>query len=280
MDILTREQPATHQSSDVAVQVQNLEVAYGRVSEVLHGVTLSVPTGATVALLGPNGAGKTTILRAMSGLLDIHDAKIRKGSVSLFGVDITREPAARRVRDGLVQVLEGRRVFPKLSVHDNLMTGAHTCPSREDSERSLRRVHNLFPRLADIGSRTAGYLSGGEQQMLAIGRALMARPKVLLLDEPSLGLAPSIVAEIHDAIRRINQEGCSVLIVEQNALMALSLASHGYVLESGRIAMDMPAERLLRDDDIREFYLGINSSGNRTAYRDVKHYKRRKRWLS
>jgi branched-chain amino acid transport system ATP-binding protein len=262
-----------------ALEMRNVEVFYHRLSQVLRGVSLSVPEGSIVALLGPNGAGKTTALRAVSGLLDVHDGDLRKGRVLLRGDDVTRAPASRMVRRGLAQVLEGRQVFPDLTVEENLRTGAHTRPRGAPVDAELEQTLHRFPVLGARRRQLAGYLSGGEQQMLAIGRALMTAPKILLLDEPSLGLAPRLVDEIGEIIRGINADGTSVLLVEQNAQMALSVAHHGYVMENGRIVMDAPADKLLRDEDIREFYLGVHG-GDRTDYRAVKHYKRKKRWLS
>lgn len=267
-------------TSSAALEVRNLEVFYHRLSQVLRGVSLVVPHGAIVALLGPNGSGKTTALRAISGLLDIHDGDVRKGHVLLDGEEVTPLPAAQLVRRGLAQVLEGRQVFASLTVEENLRTGAHTHRGdREQVQAELDRVYARFPLLAERRKQVAGFLSGGEQQMVAIGRALMARPKVLLLDEPSLGLAPKLVEEMKEVIVSINREGTAVLLVEQNALMALSIASHGYVLENGRVVMDAPAAKLLSDEDIREFYLGLRGDAT-TDYRSVKHYRRRKRWLS
>jgi branched-chain amino acid transport system ATP-binding protein len=264
-----------------ALEVRNLEVVYQRIIVVLHGVSLAVPAGTVVALLGPNGAGKTTALRAMAGLLEVHDGEVCKGRVHLDGVDITGVTGAQRVRSGISQVLEGRQVFPALTVAENLATGAH---SRRGDRAAVADteawVYELFPRLADLRGNKAGYLSGGEQQMVAIGRALMASPRVLLLDEPSLGMAPALIEEIRKVLLRVNGEGTSMLLVEQNAAMALSVASHGYVLENGRVVMDAPAAKLLADEDVREFYLGMTSEDRRTKYRDVKHYRRRKRWLS
>ncbi|WP_227462496.1 ABC transporter ATP-binding protein [Desertimonas flava] len=262
-----------------ALEVTNLEVFYHRLSQVLRGVSLAVPDGGVVALLGPNGAGKTTVLRAISGLLELHDGDLRKGHVLLHGRDVTRAAAAEMVRGGLAQVLEGRQVFPTLSVDENLRTGGHTQRRHRNIGDDLDRVYTRFPRLAERRTQAAGYLSGGEQQMLAIGRALMAAPRILLLDEPSLGLAPKLVEEIGAVIRSINEDGTSVLLVEQNAGMALEIADHGYVLENGRVVMDAPAEKLLRDEDIREFYLGVHGSTH-TNYREIKHYRRKKRWLS
>lgn len=264
-----------------ALEVRNLEVFYHRLFQVLRGVSLTVPDRGIVALLGPNGAGKTTLLRAVSGLLDLHDGEITKGRVVFGDDDLTGSPPWAMVRAGLAQVLEGRQVFPELTAEENLHVGAHTrAGGRSSRDEALTRVFDLFPRLVQLRDRRAGYLSGGEQQMVAIGRALMAEPRVLLLDEPSLGLAPKLVEEMQGVIADINGQGTAVLLVEQNALMALSVANHGYVMENGKIVMDASAERLLADEDIREFYLGLQSGGVRRTYRELKHYKRRKRWLS
>ncbi|HLV58421.1 MAG TPA: ABC transporter ATP-binding protein [Natronosporangium sp.] len=262
------------------LQVHNLEVVYDDVMLVLRGVSLAVPPGEIVALLGANGAGKTTLLRAVTGLLDVHDGKITRGTVTLDGEPISHLRAAQRVRRGIAQVMEGRRIFAELTVEENLRLGAHTQP-RQLRQR-IERVLELFPVLADRRADTAGYLSGGEQQMLAMGRALMAEPRYLLLDEPSLGLAPRLVEQVRDLVVQINKSGTGVLLVEQNATMALSIASHGYVLETGKVVLDKPADELLADEDIREFYLGLHAGGDqgRKSFRDVKHYKRRKRWLS
>lgn len=259
--------------------VQNLEVVYDDVVLALRGVSLDVPDGSIVALLGANGAGKSSLLRAMSGLLDIHEGKIRKGAVTLDGESIGHLAAPAFAARGIKHVLEGRRVFKELTVEENLRVGAHS--ALKDLAKNLERVYDLFPRLRDRRSGTAGYLSGGEQQMLAIGRALMSGPRYLLLDEPSLGLAPKVVAQIRDIIVEINRQGTGVLLVEQNATMALQIATHGYVIETGRVVMDRPAVELLADSDVREFYLGLHSEGaERSSFRDVKHYKRRKRWAS
>lgn len=261
------------------LSVQNLEVVYDDVVLALRGVSLELPDGKIVALLGANGAGKSTLLRALSGLLDIHDGEIRKGSVTIDGTDIGEHKPADFARRGIKHVLEGRRVFKELTVEENLRVGAYT--ARSQLAENTQRVYDLFPKLADMRRSTAGYLSGGEQQMLAIGRALMSNPRYLLLDEPSLGLAPLIVAQIRDIIVEINSQGTGVLLVEQNAAMALEIASHGYVMENGRIVMDRPAAELLKDQDVREFYLGLGAEGDvKSSFRDVKHYRRRKRWAS
>ncbi|MFI6386499.1 ABC transporter ATP-binding protein [Nonomuraea sp. NPDC050547] len=257
------------------LEVRNLEVIYDDVMLVLRGVSLSVPPGSIVALLGANGAGKTTLLRALSGLLDVHDGEITKGTVTLEGQPIHHLKPAQIVRRGLSQVMEGRRILAELTVEENLKVGGHTA-----ARSHLDRVYGLFPVLAERRRSVSGYLSGGEQQMLAVGRALMAGPAYLLLDEPSLGLAPSLVAQIRDLIVEINKQGTTVLLVEQNATMALSIAAHGYVMETGKIVMDKPAAELLADEDIREFYLGLGAEGAARSFREVKHYKRRKRWLS
>lgn len=258
--------------------VENLEVVYEDVILVLKGVSLQVPEGSVVALLGPNGAGKTTVLRAITGLLDVHRGKITKGKVTLDGQDISELEAPAIVTAGIGQVMEGRRIFREFTIEENLRAGGHTV-SRQDITEGLDRVYDMFPVLSERRKQVAGYLSGGEQQMLAIGRALMAKPRYLLLDEPSLGVAPKIVQQLRDLIVQINEQGTSVLLVEQNATMALSVATHGYVLETGRVVMDKPAEQLRADDDIKEFYLGLRGD-ERGSLRDVKQYRRRKRWLS
>ena len=257
--------------------VTGLEVVYSDVILVLRGVSLAVPTGAIVALLGANGAGKTTLLRAVTGLLPLHRGKITKGSVTLGGQPVAGRDPAELVRLGLSQVMEGRRVFAELTVEENLRAGAFVIRSRAEVKANYDRVMGLFPVLAERRSQTAGYLSGGEQQMLAIGRALMQSPKILLLDEPSLGLAPIIVEQIRAIVVEINAQGTAVLLVEQNATMALSIADVGYVLEHGHVVKDGPAAELLADKDIQEFYLGVGEAG-RKSYRDVKTYRRRKRW--
>lgn len=258
--------------------VKNLEVVYEDVILVLKGVSLTVPEGKIVTLLGGNGSGKTTVLRAITGLLDVHRGTITKGVITLDGETISTASPPSIVAKGVSQVMEGRRIFTTFTVEENLRVGAHNVNRSLINDR-LTRIYDTFPVLATRRSSTAGYLSGGEQQMLAIGRALMANPRLLILDEPSLGLAPQIVSQIRDLIAQINQDGTSVLLVEQNAQMALSIAHHGYVLENGKIVLDKPAAALREDDDIREFYLGLQGEGA-TSFRDVKHYKRRKRWLS
>ncbi|MFG1794804.1 ABC transporter ATP-binding protein [Nocardia sp. NPDC049149] len=258
------------------LEVRNLEVVYEDVVLVCRGVSLRIPRDGIVALLGANGAGKTSTLRAITGLLDVHRGKITAGSVSVDGKDLTHADPAAVVTAGISQVMEGRRVFVEFSVEENLRVGAHTA-RRSSIQANLDRIYGMFPILADRKNQKAGYLSGGEQQMLAIGRALMAEPKYLLLDEPSLGLAPLVVASIRDLIADINRAGTGVLLVEQNAAMALSVATHGYVLENGKVVLDGPADELRDNADIQEFYLGLGAEGS-ASYRDLKHYKRRKRW--
>jgi branched-chain amino acid transport system ATP-binding protein len=259
------------------LRVGSLEVVYHSVARVVSGVSLDVPDGQVVALLGPNGAGKTTVLRAITGLLGLHDGRITKGAIELDGTRLDALAPERIVRHGLVQVMEGRRIFIELTVEENLLAG--TYGRKDDWRADLDAIYAQFPRLAERRKQTAGFLSGGEQQMLAIGRALLARPKVLLLDEPSLGLSPKLTEEVAQLIASIRDRGVSVLLVEQNAQMALSLASHGYILENGKVVLDGSAAELREDPDVREFYLGMGGGG-RKNYRDVKRYARRKRWLS
>jgi branched-chain amino acid transport system ATP-binding protein len=260
------------------LRVRNIEVVYDRVMLVLRGVSLTVPPGKIVALLGANGAGKTTLLRAVSALLDVHDGEVTKGTVTLDDRPVHRLRPASVVRRGITQVMEGRRILTELTVEENLRLGAYTSP--RGGAEALERVYGLFPVLATRRRSVAGYLSGGEQQMLAMGRGLMSDPRYLLLDEPSLGLAPRLVEQVRDLIVEINKGGTAILLVEQNATMALSIAEHGYVLETGKVVLDKPAAELLVDEDIREFYLGLRPEGSTRSFRDVKHYKRRKRWLS
>jgi len=259
---------------------ENVEVVYDDVLLALRGVSLEVPEGSIVALLGANGAGKTTTLRACTGLLGVHRGRVRKGTISFGGKRIDQMDGPQIVKAGIAQVMEGRRVFAELSVEENLKVGAYTT-SRSRTADLYRRMYDLFPVLEERKKSTAGYLSGGEQQMLAIGRALMSEPTYLLLDEPSLGLAPKVVTQIRDLLKKINSEdGTSVLLVEQNAAMALSIASHGYVIETGKVVMDKPAAALREDDDVREFYLGLRKEGDAKSFRDIKHYRRRKRWAA
>jgi branched-chain amino acid transport system ATP-binding protein len=261
--------------------LNNIEVVYDGVILVLKGVSIDVREGTITAVLGANGAGKTTTLKAISGVLHSERGEVTKGSIEFNGERIDGLRAFEVTKLGLVQVFEGRRVFENLTTEENLIAGGHVQADMRGVRRSIDLVYSYFPRLSERSSQISGYLSGGEQQMLAIGRALMSRPKVMLLDEPSLGLAPMLVEEIFGIVRRlVQQERLSVLLVEQNATMALQVAEHGYVMENGRIVLEGPAEKLRDNSDIKEFYLGLNEVGSRKSYRDVKHYKRRKRWLS
>ena len=263
------------------LEISNLEVVYNEVILVLRGLSLVVPDGKIVALLGANGAGKTTTLRAISGLLDIHEGVITKGTVTFDGQRLDQMAASDIVRTGVTQVMEGRRVFADLTVDENLVCGAYTNRDKASVREARERVFELFPRLFERRDQVAGYMSGGEQQMLAIGRALMTTPKLLVLDEPSLGLAPKLIEQIRDIIVDINKLGTSVLLIEQNAMMALSIASYGYIMETGKVVMDGDAAKLRSDEDVKEFYLGLHGDeGARSSFRDVKHYKRRKRWAS
>ncbi len=262
------------------LSLQNLEVVYSDVILALRGVSLEVPSGAIVALLGANGAGKTTVLRAISGLLANHRGRITKGSIRLGDEDIGDRSAASIVGHGMAQVMEGRRVFADLTVQENLRAGALVRrPSRDELQSAYDEVVQLFPILKERWDGAAGYLSGGEQQMLAIGQALMAKPRLLLLDEPSLGLAPRIIEQIRDVIVDINRRGTGVLLIEQNAQMALSIADHAYILENGKVAKAGSGEQLRNDKDIQEFYLGMGESG-RTRLDQVKSYRRQKSWSS
>jgi branched-chain amino acid transport system ATP-binding protein len=261
------------------LDINNIEVIYEDVILVLRGLSLSVREGQIVALLGSNGAGKSTTLKAVAGLLYSERGEITQGKVIYQGKVINKANPAEIVRLGISLVMEGRRVFEHLTVQENLVAGAYTRKGSGVAE-DIDLVYGFFPRLKDRRTQQAGYLSGGEQQMLAIGRALMGKPRLLLLDEPSLGLAPLLVAEIFERIRALNSElGTTVLLVEQNARRALEVADHAYVMENGRIVLEGAAAELASNPDVQEFYLGLSESGVRKSYRDVKHYKRRKRWL-
>lgn len=257
----------------------NLEVVYSEVILALKGINLAVAEGGCTALLGPNGAGKSTTLKALSALLEIEDGRMSGGEATFRGHSIAGRNASDLVHDGLVHVVEGRRVLRHMTVDQNLKVGGHLLPTAAILRQHLERVYETIPRLAALKSRTAGYLSGGEQQMLVIGRALMSDPKLMILDEPSLGLAPLIIDEVFALLSSLKQGGLSLLIVEQNANAALSLADHGYILENGRIVLEGPADQLRANQDIQEFYLGMSAEGDRRSYRDIKHYRRRKRWL-
>jgi len=259
--------------------VRNLEVVYGAAIQVLRGVSLDVQQGQIITLLGANGAGKTSLLRAVSGLLRFHRGSVPRGTVEFSGQRIDRLDASAIVRRGMAQVMEGRRIFAELTVDENLRAGAYSRHDRAGVKKSYEKVLELFPVLKERHRQTAGYLSGGEQQMVAMARAMMAAPKLLLLDEPSLGLAPLIVQQIRDLIVEINNSGTSVLLVEQNATMALSIAARGYVMENGSIVKEGPGQAMLADSDIQEFYLGVGEAGQR-SFRDLKSYRRRKRWTA
>ena len=263
------------------LELKNVEVIYDDVILVLKGLSLQVPEGKVVALLGSNGAGKSTTLKAISGLLRSEEGEVTDGAILFQGEPIHLLPPESVVRRGLFQVMEGRRVFEDLSVDENIQMGGYTRNDRAGLRTDKEACYEFFPRLKERRNKLAGYLSGGEQQMLAISRALMARPRLMMLDEPSLGLAPLLVAEIFRIIRRINEERkTTILLVEQNANLALSIADYGYIMENGRVVLDGSAEALSRNADVREFYLGLNTGQGRTHMKDVKHYKRRKRWLS
>ena len=263
------------------LSVNNIEVIYDHVILVLKGVSLCVSEGGIVALLGANGAGKSTTLKAISGLLRTERGEVTKGTIEFQAQPIHRRDPAEVVKRGIVQVMEGRHVFEHLTVEENLLTGGYTRKNGHSTKQELELVYHYFPRLAERRQVRAGYISGGEQQMVAIGRALMARPKLMLLDEPSMGLAPMLVNEIFEIVSRMNREaGVAVLLAEQNATMALRFAQYGYVMENGRIVLDGDARTISENEDIKEFYLGLSGVGQRKSYRDVKHYRRRKRWLS
>lgn len=260
--------------------VNNIEVVYNSVILVLRGISFQVEPGQVVSLLGPNGAGKSTTLKAISGLLKSEAGEITRGNITWGSERLETQGAEDIVRKGIIQVIEGRPLFRHLTVEENLRLGAMTYKGGSEAKHDLERVYHYFPRLKVLQKRTSGYLSGGEGQMLVIGRALMGHPKLMMLDEPSLGLAPLLVQEIFSIVREINErEKVSVLLVEQNARAALALAHYGYVMENGRVVLDGPAEQLRENEDIKEFYLGLNQMGERKSYREVKHYKRRKRWL-
>jgi branched-chain amino acid transport system ATP-binding protein len=263
------------------LSVNNIEVIYDHVILVLKGVSLEVPEGRIVALLGANGAGKSTTLKAISNLLAAERGDVTKGTIEFKGKRIEALTTNQLVRMGVCQVMEGRHCFAHLTVEENLLTGAFTRKvSRADIASALEKVYHYFPRLKVRRSSQSGYTSGGEQQMTAVGRALMARPSMILLDEPSMGLAPQIVEEIFEIVQDLNsKEGVSFLLAEQNTMVALRYANYGYILENGRVVMDGAAADLATNEDVKEFYLGL-SSGGRKSFRDVKHYRRRKRWLS
>jgi branched-chain amino acid transport system ATP-binding protein len=279
----TAHEPKTAPATTAALllRVNNIEVIYDHVILVLKGVSLDVPKEGIVALLGANGAGKTTTLKAISNLLRAERGDVTKGTIEYQGERIDRLAPADLVKKGVIQVMEGRHCFGHLTVEDNLMTGAYTrADGRGAIAADIERVYHYFPRLKERRRSIAGYTSGGEQQMTAIGRALMSRPKLVLLDEPSMGLAPQLVEEIFEIVVKLNQaEKVSVLLAEQNTNMALRYAHYGYILENGRVVLDGSADELRQNEDVKEFYLGLSAAG-RKSYREVKHYKRRKRWLA
>ncbi len=268
-------------TNDAVLEVNNIEVIYNHVILVLKGVSLKVPKGGITALLGGNGAGKTTTLKAISGLLASERGEVTKGQISYNGQSTAELDPADLVRMGVVQVMEGRHCFEHLTVEENLLTGAYTRKiSKSELNDALERVYTYFPRLKERRRSQAGYTSGGEQQMCAIGRALMSKPETILLDEPSMGLAPQLVEQIFEIMKSVNeQEGVTFLLAEQNTNVALRFAHYGYILESGRVVMDGPAAELRENPDVKEFYLGMSEEG-RKSFRDVRSYRRRKRWLS
>jgi len=262
------------------LRLNNVEVKYSDVILVLRGVTIELEPGGFVCLLGANGAGKTTTLKAISGLLHVELGEVTDGFIEFEGKRIDKLGPEEITRMGIVQVMEGRRVLEHLTVEENLLAGALIRKDVTNIKRDLDMVYDYFPRLKDLRHQTSGYVSGGEQQMMVIGRALMSHPKVMLLDEPSLGLSPILVREIFEIVKRINEEEkTAILLVEQNARIALEIARYGYVMENGRVVLDGPAAKLKENEDIKEFYLGLSELGERKSYREVKHYKRRKRWL-
>jgi len=268
------------ETSEAILKINNIEVKYHEVILVLKGVSIEVPRGGIVALLGANGAGKSTTLKAVSGLLKTEDGAVTDGSIEYQGQPIHRDAAAKIARMGIVQIIEGRRVFEHLTVEENLKVGAHLRKTGSVRE-GLELVYRYFPRLREKRSEVAGFVSGGEQQMTVVGRALMTEPKLMLLDEPSMGLAPMLIHEIFNIVTRLNQEErISLLLVEQNAKLALNVAPYAYVMETGRIVMDDTSEKLKDNEDIKDFYLGLGEKGKRKSFREVKHYKRRKRWLT
>jgi branched-chain amino acid transport system ATP-binding protein len=263
------------------LQVNSIEVAYMNVIQVLRGVSLEVNDGKIIALLGANGAGKTTTLRAISGMLKTEEGEVTDGSIVFDGKRIDRHGPEKIAAMGISQAMEGRRVLEHLHVDENLFVGAYCRKDRAGVKKDLQMVFDYFPKIKSLRHRVSGYLSGGEQQMLVIGRALMARPRLMLLDEPSLGLAPLLVQNIYEIIQRICfEQKTAILLVEQNARAALGIADHGYVMENGRVVLAGPADNLRDNEDVREFYLGLSAVGSRKSYREVKHYRRRKRWLA
>jgi branched-chain amino acid transport system ATP-binding protein len=267
-------------TADPILKISNIEVRYHEVILVLKGVSIEVPQGGIVALLGANGAGKSTTLKAISGLLATENGKVTDGAIQFETRQIHNSHAANISKMGIIQVIEGRRVFEHLTVEENLKVGAHLRKSGSVKE-GLELAYHYFPRLYEKRQETAGFISGGEQQMLVVGRALMTEPKLLLLDEPSMGLAPMLIQEIFSIITKLNQEqNIAILLVEQNAKLALNVAPYAYIMETGRIVMDDTSQRLKDNEDIKDFYLGMGEKGKRKSFKNIKHYKRRKRWLT
>ena len=263
------------------LEISNIEVKYMNVILVLKGVSLTLPEGGLVALLGSNGAGKTTTLNAISGLLLPEDGKVTEGTIVYDGKRIENGDPEDIAKQGISQVLEGRRILAHLTVEENLKAGAYVAGKNSDLKRDLEMVYNYFPKLESLRNQTSGYLSGGEQQMMVVGRSLMAHPRSIMIDEASLGLAPLLQQEIYSIVSKINkEEKVSILLVEQNARAALSISDYAYILENGRIVLDGPSSELVNNEDVKEFYLGVGTSGSRKSYREVKHYKRKRRWLN
>jgi branched-chain amino acid transport system ATP-binding protein len=260
--------------------LNNVEVTYSNVILVLKGASMEVPDEAVISLIGANGAGKSTTLKAISGLLSVELGEVTDGNIIFDDMRIDHMEPEDIVRLGIVQIMEGRRVLEHLTTEENLMVGAQGNPHSYNLREELDRVYDYFPRLRELRNNTSGFMSGGEQQMMVIGRGLMAHPKLILLDEPSLGLAPLFVKEVFEIVETINkEEKMGILLVEQNAKAALSIAEYGYVMENGRVVFDGPVEKLMQNEDVKEFYLGLSEVGTKKSYKDVKHYKRRKRWL-
>lgn len=261
------------------LELSNVEVTYSDVILALKGVSMTVGEGQCVALLGANGAGKSTTLKAVSGTLKAEDGAVTAGTVTLGGAPIHNMEASDVVRRGLIHVMEGRRVLRHMTAEQNLVVGGHRAKGSAQLRHRLERVYTLIPRLAELRGRTAGFMSGGEQQLLLVGRAMMAEPRIILIDEPSLGLAPLMIRDVYAVLHQLKTDGTTFFLVEQNSAAALSIADYCYVMENGRVVLDGPADRMVENEDIKEFYLGMTAAGERKSYRNVKHYRRRKRWL-
>jgi branched-chain amino acid transport system ATP-binding protein len=261
------------------LELNNVEVTYSDVILALKGVSMTVREGQCVALLGANGAGKSTTLKAISGTLGSEEGLVSAGSITLGGAAIENMEASEVVKRGLIHVMEGRRVLRHMTAEQNLIVGGHAAPNSAEMRRRLDYVYDRMPLLAELRSRTAGFMSGGEQQLLLIGRAMMAQPRIIAVDEPSLGLAPMLIRDVFDVLRQLKSEGMTLFLVEQNSAAAFGIADYVYVMENGRIVLDGPADKLAENEDVKEFYLGVSASGERKSYREIKHYRRRKRWL-